>query len=235
MTLRWCHKIKGDFLESKCDWYCLSFSSSPPSKILQHKWVCFQEAFELQQHQNRCIDSTNISPDHFILWSKFSLWAFKTHLMQWQLHFTRTEKTCPDILALLQLLWMPAFTIQVHWVHHPHPLLSDTWRFTLIISLISQAFFRVAAIFLDCFACKTFPHRSPRTSHPARPAAPGAGAGETTEALLIAKEGWNCTRWLARCKASSREQHPLGNLSLLRQEGHALISIQSWCAIPLLG
>lgn len=122
-------------------------------------------------------------------------------------------------------------------IHHSsaHPLLSDTWSFALIISLVSQAFFGEAAIFLDCFVCKNFPHHSPRTSHPVRPAAPETGAGEATEALLITKEGQSCTRWLARCKASSREQHLLGNLSLLRQEGHALISIQSWCAIPLLG
>lgn len=61
------------------------------------------------------------------------------------------------------------------------------------------------------------------------------GAWVTTQVLLIAKEGPDCGLWLGKRKTASREQHLLGIFSFIKQEGHAFISLQSWCAIPLLG
>lgn len=93
----------------------------------------------------------------------------------------------------------------------------------------------ILPFFLDLFACKIFPDHSPELHVQPDLLPPTAGAGVTTQVLLIAKECQNCSPWLEKRKTASREQHPLGNLSFIRQEGHALITFQSWCAIPLLG
>lgn len=127
--------------------------------------------------------------------------------------------------------WTPALSIQAHGAHQ----LPATRSFSLIISLTSHAFCTTAAIFLAHTGCKAFPDHSPQSPCLAVPAGLGSGAGEKTQVLLIAKEGQNCRLGLARSKTPSREQHPLGNLSFLRQGGHALISLQRWCEIPPLG
>lgn len=62
-----------------------------------------------------------------------------------------------------------------------------------------------------------------------------SGQPSSLPQLPIAEEGQDCGLWLGQGKTASREQHLLGNSSFIKQEGHAFISLQSWCAIPLLG